>query len=261
MFFHTPQRLFLKSTTLASATMPADLRRNSEPEYSTTGSAQLRNSFFAVHFDVKTGKFNVWHKDKLLILNGSITVALADKTRRSSDPELARTVKVAEGRERQLVAQCFDPRRQIEFQITFTLTTEETLALAVICRNVGKETLNVRTLHPVNAALTDSAAFLWGGKTSVSSNPPVRLVDSESAKSWWATAFYAGSENENCLITWTSERDVERGIHVKSSQSAKTSGFYEARTLIAEAKFTPDFVLSPQAAVSSGKLVFTVTRS
>ncbi len=171
----TPRSGFLKTTALAGAARSKSVAAKlNQPAF-----FQLQNRFFAIHFDLATGRFGVWRGDESpLWVNGAATATLPSGVRATSDSEYAREMKVVDfsgdlGGGRQLIASCFDGKRQLDFEVRVSLYDgREALTVETIARNVSKKPLvvgNVESVQELDGGVQSGAKTILPGEVNKSS--------------------------------------------------------------------------------------------
>ncbi len=163
---------------MAQAIWPQTWRQAERSEQKKAASLPLENRFYAVDFDLATGRFSAWRADGTALWTEAVaTATLSTGIRMTADWDYAREIKIidfadAQGRGKKLIALCFDARRQLDFEVRLSLYDErEALTVETIARNVSRKPLvvkEVQSLQTLSGQIKPEAKTVLPGEENKS---------------------------------------------------------------------------------------------
>lgn len=268
------RRTFLKTALVAGATLPVALRGAMPVTPEELDRGPLRNRFFSVSFEEKTGLIQVWRADGAPFLSNAIVRAVtAGGTRHTSDPDYRRSTRLEAvqdslGAGRRLIAKCVDTGKRLDFEIHLTLYNDrDALVVEAFCRNPsGKEPITVRSLHPIHVAPEEGSALFWPGVRKVLTNGRMyydagAVRDFQiggEASGWWNIGYSRGDREPGLVVGYVENNSGMGFITTRNGAPKGGAGVPDGILLDAESLFANEFVLKPGASVSSDRLIFNV---
>lgn len=229
---------------------------------------QIANDFLAAAFDTTTGLLTCWRTDGRPLLSRCAAHATLNAGIRSTDePAYRRSLDTKRIRDvlgdgRQLVMNCRDGERQLDFEVRVSLYEgRPAVLIEVECRNVSSRPLILESLEPVCATAATGGGLHWPGVTKVLTNGPMYYDAGKVAelaptpagalRSWWNVGFFRGYEQEG-LVAGYLENQTALGQLVVTRADADHLG------LRAESVLAKGFELHPGRGIASGRFMLTL---
>ena len=255
---------------LAGASVPVGLRRTFGAAVGQPAAPQIQTALLGVHFAAASGKLSAWRKGAPLLANAVARAVTASGVRSTGDSDYTREIEVKQvadglGAGKQLIAQCTDGRKQLDFEVRATLYDRlDALVVEVICRNVSGESLIIQSLEPIRAVREEDAACSWPGVTRVLTNGQMYYdagkvsepQAGESIKTWWDLAFYTGDKRDGLVVGYLENNSSQGRITAGFGKAESSAGVGGRISLFAESTYEQQFVLKPGASVSSDRVMF-----
>ena len=253
------RRHFLQSITLAGAAALVPMPVFAQAEKNN----RIENRFFAVRFDMDSGRLYLYRKGTAQPLLDAVTRALIPGQPRSLDEAVyTRTVEMVQvndvfGAGEQLRIAGTDTTKQLDFALTATLYNERDLAtFEVRCTNVSNADLNLVAIEPLS-----SETCHWPGIGNVLTNgrmyyDPGKVLEftrGETISSCWNIGFHRG-DNKPGLVAGYLENNLSLGyVHAENH-----GGDFALRF---ESRYEDGFLLRPGASIGSDRVVLAAART
>jgi hypothetical protein len=269
MLLPSSRREFLKTVSALGTTLP--LATSSLLGKSDGGAEipQISNEFYSLRYDPEAGRLKAWRAGKERFLSGAIARAnLGEGQRSSAEPAYRRTVKITSlndklGVGRQIVVQCADSLRRLDFELRFALYDgRDAILIECLCRNVASRPMTLRSVEPLCASSEEDGALHWPGVTKVLTNGPMYFDCGQVAeftsptmkelRSWWNVGFFRGYDQEGLACGYV-RNDIALGqVRVRPGPAGELS-------LVAESVYAPRFELAPGQSITSNPFLIQVS--
>jgi hypothetical protein len=234
---------------------------------------RIENSSLQVQFHADTGTFDVRLKTgEPLLIAARARATTAEGVRSSTDAEYTRAVEAiafqdALGAGNVLEARCADARKQVDLVLRLVLYDDrDQFSAELVCQNPAQDRpITVPGLEPISTGGGPDGELAWpevrkiltNGKIYLDPGKVEELPAGEAIESWWNLCLCRG-DRESALIIGYLDNDTGLGhIRVKRlSGNTKPARI----SLQIESELCKGFTLKPGAAISSGRVVFTLAR-
>ncbi len=284
------RREFIKALTFSGASLAYSSRLNTAFYLPGSKSAQIKNDFFSIVFDMSKGRFNIYRRDGSLLLYQA-TVRANSSNRRSSIAESsyehtaeAKKIQDQIGIGKQLIIHSRDMNSNIDFESRFTLYENHScIIIEASCKNVTTHDLVLKNIEPICAIEEIDGALNWSGASRVLTNGPMyydpgmihdfgssykapepygpiktglmtpdfQYPASDRVGSWWNIGLFRGYDKEGLVCGFIENKSGFGQMIISKTATGELS-------LYTESVFAPATILKPGASISSNRLMINI---
>lgn len=279
------RRDFLKSVSMAGASMALSQPVFAHAVQPTAGNHSITNNFFTASFDRTKGTLNVSRKSGAPLLSGASMAINTDKKKHLlSDGNFGHTTssntyRDALGSGKLLTIRSRDQRRMTDVEVRVIIYDEDPMVgIETVCKNVSTSDIILKSIEPVRAVKNEGAALMapavskcitngemyfdTGRVHSFGTNEGALESDrpkgvhlsnqpfegeAETIHSWWNIGLFSGYDKEGIVVGYL-QNDVCLG-NVLVSRTA-----HDQLSLIMESVYAPSLTFRPGTTVASNRV-------